>query len=236
MMIIICIEVLVLLVGVNSWLSSFQKPSYLVRGSSCSILRSQSESQELNPLWERTSQCLDFGRLMDYILAETATLPGKELLPVSFANDALSATNEYARIEQLSAQIALIPNMPQLDVVEMLERLEKNVATLERVEFAIISLDIEDLVLLYKTFLKHKDTLTLFEQELRELTLPDELVRTFDNSFDEDRNLNIDKYPILKRLRNQMASVRASIMAKLTSMVSSADMKHKIPENTVTPR
>lgn len=232
MVIIVCFALMISLVAVQSLFSSFQT-HVRFQGS---MLQSHRELPTLDPLWKRTSQCLDFGRLMDYILAETATLPGKELLPVSFANDALSATNEYARLEQLSAQIALIPNLPQLDVLEMLEKLEKNVATLERVEFAIISLDIEDLVMLYKTFLKHKDTLQLFEQELSDLTLPEELVRTFDNSFDEDRNLNIDKYPILKRLRNQMASVRTSIMSKLTSMVSSAEMKHKIPENTVSPR
>jgi dsDNA-specific endonuclease/ATPase MutS2 len=78
------------------------------------------------------------------------------------------------------------------------------------------------------------DKLGLFSDLMEDLVLPDVLVEVFKDAFDDDGNLNAEKYKELGKLRRQSATLRARIIQTIETLLRSQDMKEKIADNGYT--
>lgn len=183
---------------------------------------------------ERTHECLDFQFVLDSIRNATVTILGSQISSLRIATDSDSATMNYAMVEEISSVSDYIPLRTKMNVWPLLRVIERNSAPPEQEDLAAFSEVIESIFEVKNFFDANKDTLQLFDDLIVDLVLPEVLVEVFKDAFDDDGNLNSEKYTELGKLRQKSANLRARIIQTIENILRSQDMKEKIADNGYT--
>lgn len=186
---------------------------------------------ELSMIKYHSYKCLDFESLLDKLRDETVTKLGAQLVVNSSWADVESINRGYAMVEQLSSQLAMLPLRSSLDVLPVVKGIEMNLSPPDKEQLAKFSADIEELATLYRFFQSNSDKLTLFEQITKDLLLPQELVDKFQDSFDEELNLNPAKYPTIRVLQSDITSLEVRIINSIQSLLNRPEMREKVADN-----
>ena len=89
---------------------------------------------------------------------------------------------------------------------------------------------IEEMVVIHK-FLDGNSKLLLFKDLACAMNLPHELISTFEDAFDEEGELNADKYPTLREFKKEIASLRTNIGRIMQSILQDPKMKEKLSDD-----
>lgn len=182
---------------------------------------------------DRTLNCLDFQIILDALRDTSVTVLGKEKVCIhEHSNDLDTINNLYDKIDQLMPNLENIPLRNTMNVWPVLRAIETNGSPPERDDLANFADIIEDIQVV-ETFLSNnsKDKLSLFKSIQSAMFLPEEFVQIFHNSFDDESNLNSEKYPIIKKLRLESELLRSKIIQTIKSLLNNQDMKEKIADN-----
>lgn len=181
-------------------------------------------------LTRRTNECLDFSLLLEHLADQAITTKGKEMVKTVKYNSAAEINRAYSMMEELSGQLALLPLRSKLDVWPVLKMIEQNSALPDREELATFATNIEELCDLQQFIKDYRSVLTLFGDIEERLSLPNELVKGFRDSFIEDFKLNPVKFPKIRELTNQIIGLTRQITSTLMSVLNSPAMKDKIAD------
>ena len=179
---------------------------------------------------DRTYNCLEFYVVLDAVQNLAQTVKGKEMSGIFSSIDPITVTSNYAKLSQLSEHVDRWPLHTTLDVWDVLQAIEFNQSPPDKNELAQFSIDIDQIVDLCNYLEENNKELNLFQQDLQRMKLPSELVTVFHDAFDSDLNLNEDKYPTIKRLRLQIATLRTRIVQLIQSIMQQQDIKDKMAD------
>lgn len=182
---------------------------------------------------DRTYNCLDFQIILDSLRDTTVTVLGKEMVfSHEYSNDIYIINNLYAQIDQLMPNLENIPLRNTMNVWPVLRAIEINSSPPEQDDLANFADIIEEIQVL-ETFLSNNanDKLTLFQSIQTAMFLPEEFIQIFHNSFDDESNLNSEKYPLIKKLRLEAELLRSKIIQTIKSLLNNQDMKEKIADS-----
>ena len=180
---------------------------------------------------ERTTTCLDFAFVLECLRNVTVTVLGAELATQREAQNVDEANMGYARVDELFPHIGFIPLRTSMNVWPILRAIEMNTSPPEREDLASFAENVESLDEVREYFKSNRQQLSLFDDMVAQLLLPDDLTATFKGSFDDDSNLNAEKYPELGKLRQKAEVLRGRIIQTLQTLLRSQDMKEKVVYN-----
>lgn len=183
----------------------------------------------------RTTECLDFSFVLDAVKQQTVTIRGAQRYADRVATDAASAAAMYAQVEQIGHRLGMIPLRSAVNIWPVLDGIKSNSAPPERDELAYFANEIEQILELQGFLSDNIEDFDLLLDYVEAMELPHELVSVFKDSFDEDLNLNAEKYPDIKRIRKAIASLREKIVQTMKSLLQMQDMKEKIADQCVPP-
>jgi dsDNA-specific endonuclease/ATPase MutS2 len=133
-------------------------------------------------------------------------------------------------IDQLYNHIAMLPLRNNMNVYPVLNAIEYNLSPPEREDLYLFTMQIEQIIELYEYMILHHDKLDLFVDLTGQLVLPRELSDMFVESFDDQGELNGEKFPVLKKLRTEIEGLRGKIIQTLKTMLQSFDMREKLAD------
>lgn len=185
---------------------------------------------------ERTTTCLDFQVVLDAVKDNTITAIGPKLIDVmnyenSLHTDINIINENYALVDQLIPNMAMIPLHNSMNVWPVLTAIELNTSPPESDELAHFAGIIEEIVTLYKYMIESSDKFTLFASITSSMKLPTALIETFTDAFDDDGNLNGNKYPTIKKLRSDANALKSKIITTIKRLLNSQDMKEKLADS-----
>lgn len=177
---------------------------------------------------ERTFSCLDFDVILNVLTNNTLTIRGKDIAKERVGQTSDEITKDYAMVEQILGQITFLPLRSSMNVWPVLRSLEQNLSPPEKDDLAQFGRYIEEIVELKDFMIFFKDQLSLFDAVTTNMTLPMEFSSMFVNSFDDDDELNAEKYPTIKKLRQQRETLRSKIIQTIQTILKSIDMQDKL--------
>jgi dsDNA-specific endonuclease/ATPase MutS2 len=179
---------------------------------------------------QRTIECLDFQIILDALCNNTVTILGRSLCRQKQGHDSFIIRQEYSMIDQLYNHIAMLPLRNNMNVYPVLNAIEYNLSPPEREDLYLFTMQIEQIIELYEYMILHHDKLDLFVDLTGQLVLPRELSDMFVESFDDQGELNGEKFPVLKKLRTEIEGLRGKIIQTLKTMLQSFDMREKLAD------
>eukprot|EP01038_Epipyxis_sp_PR26KG_P012193 gene12193-16336_t len=180
---------------------------------------------------ERTIACLDFNLILDSVQSAAKTILGKQIASHQYSYDLDNITRSYAMVDDIGSLIDILPLRSTLNVNPVLSAIENNTSPPTKEELAIFASDIEQINDLYKFYVEQEQNLQLFVNLFDKMSLSDALLEMFINSFDEDGNLNPDKFPIIKELKSSIGSLRGRIVQTIQSLLQSSEMREKLADS-----
>jgi len=183
---------------------------------------------------ERTNSCLDFNVIIDALRGSTVTVLGAQIASQRASKNLDDARLSYAMVEEMSYNLEYFPLRNKMDVWPLLRIIELNSSPPEQEDLAAFTENIEQILEMQAFFHENKQQLSLFGDLADSMTLPDELVEVFRDSFDDEGNLNADKYPLIGKLRKEISSIRGRIVQIIQSLLRSQDMKEKLADSGYT--
>ena len=197
------------------------------------ILRTRvpSKSQLGVSLPERTLECLDFSVIASTLRNLSVTHYGRSIADQRFFSTSSEVTRQYAMVEELLPHIEMMPLRSQMNIWPILRAIELNTQSPEQEDLVYFSQSMEDIEGIRTYLLENQASLTLFEDLQDALVLPDELRDVFLNSFDDDGNLNAEKYPTIDALRKDIARIRGQIIQTMDGLLKSPLMRDKLADS-----
>lgn len=183
---------------------------------------------------ERTIECLDFGIVLEHLCNNTVTILGRSMCRQKQGNDSATIRKDYSMIDQLSNHIVMLPLRSNMNIYPVLDAIEYNLSPPEREDLYFFTMQIEQIIELYNYMTLHAEKLDLFDDITQQMLLPDELKDMFVDSFDDEGNLNAEKFPIIKKLRTDIENLRGKIIQTLKTMLQSMDMREKLADSGFT--
>jgi DNA mismatch repair protein MutS2 len=183
---------------------------------------------------ERTTSCLDFDVILRALRERAVTVLGKNLSGLQAATSAAECVTNYARVEQMFASLEYFPLRTDMNVEPLLRTIEMNSSPPEKRDLAKFSENIETIEELLLYFEENKERLNLLLDLSSRMKLPNELLSVFTNAFDDEGNLNGEKYPEIMRLRKEISSFKSRILQIIQSLLKSQDMKEKLADSGYT--
>jgi len=178
---------------------------------------------------ERTTSCLDFNVILEYLENQSITVLGRNLAQNSNYDEIVDIKRAYQMVEELSFHLDYIPLRSPMDILSVLRSIEIG-AALERESLAEFAATIEEINELKRYLDENVETLTLFTNHSANMSLPESLTNLFHQAFDEENNLNGKKFPIIGTLRRSVDSLRSRILNTIQSVIRSPAMKEKIAD------
>lgn len=179
---------------------------------------------------DRTHECLDFQFILDTLKNETVTVLGASIVAEREAPDHETASLNYAMVDEISQVTGFVPLRTSMNVWPVLRAIEMNSNPPEKEDLAAFADHIESIHEVHTFFDANKDKLPLFIDLVNQLILPDPLIEAFKGSFDDEANLNAEKFTELGRLRKQADALRARIVQTLQTILRDQDMREKIAD------
>ena len=204
-------------------------------------------SDEKSLLEKRTLTCLDFQIIIDYLRSNTKTTLGSYTCDQYDSINHNIITSNYAKVNQISSSIIMIPLYSKLNIWPLINAIENNTLSPTREDLARFSFDVDQIVEIHKYFNDNIDKFNLFTSIIKQIKLSLDLVNMFHLSFkssndnsnnnnnhdsnsQDEYELNIDKYPTIKLLKSQINSLKMRIVSTLQSLLQSIEMRDKIAD------
>ncbi|KAJ1424532.1 muts domain V-domain-containing protein [Ochromonadaceae sp. CCMP2298] len=187
--------------------------------------------QALSVIEERSNSCLDFSVILDALQTSTKTVLGAELCGRFSSLDAHQVRLAYAMVDQLGPQLGFLPLHSSVNVWPVVRAIEQNSSPPKKEDLAKFAFEIDQIIELHDYLTQNADKLSLFEALTEEMELPSELVDVLHLSFDDEMNLNVDKYPEIKKLRSKIDSLRGQIIQTMNALLQSQEMRDKIADS-----
>ena len=178
----------------------------------------------------RTLECLDFQVILDHLVESAVTVQGKRIVTERAKKSATEANLAYSMVESLSYQLNVIPLRTSINVFSVLRQIESGMSP-EIEELAEFSGVIEDIIELHEYFRNNEEKLNLFSDLTHQMALPKQLISSFDKAFDENGELNGEKFPIIGQLRRDVTLIRGRIMQIMQNLLRTNDMREKLADN-----
>ena len=209
-------------------------------------------SDEKSLLEKRTLTCLDFQIIIDYLRSNTKTTLGSYTCDQYDSINHNIITSNYAKVNQISSSIIMIPLYSKLNIWPLINAIENNTLSPTREDLARFSFDVDQIVEIHKYFNDNIDKFNLFTSIIKQIKLSLDLINMFhlsfkssndnnNNNYNNNNNnhdsnsqdeyeLNIDKYPTIKLLKSQINSLKMRIVSTLQSLLQSIEMRDKIAD------
>jgi hypothetical protein len=172
-------------------------------------------SDEKSLLEKRTLTCLDFQIIIDYLRSNTKTTLGSYTCDQFDSINHNIITSNYAKVNQISSSIIMIPLYSKLNIWPLINAIENNTLSPTREDLARFSFDVDQIVEIHKYFNDNIDKFNLFTSIIKQIKLSLDLINMFHLSFkssndnsnnnnnhdsnsQDEYELNIDKYPTIK--------------------------------------
>lgn len=205
--------------------------SYSSRTSSKTSMQLDSFHADFSII-DRSMSCLDFQIILDNLQNLTVTSAARERCRSSFSNDVAEVQKEYALVSEMLNRIHDIPLRSKMNVWPIIKAIEDNSSPPDKEDLSLFARDMEEIIEL-QSYLESQivdDRMLLYLDLAEEMSLPEELKNEFTNSFDDEENLNPEKYPAIKVLVKQINSLKSKIVQTIQSLLSSQEMKEKIAD------
>ena len=210
-----------------------------------------STSVEKSLLEKRTLTCLDFQIIIDYLRINTKTTLGSYTCDQYDSINHNIITSNYAKVNQISSFIIMIPLYSKLNIWPLINAIENNTLSPTREDLARFSFDVDQIVEIHKYFNDNIDKFNLFTIIIKQIKLSLDLINMFHLSFkssndnsnsnnnhgssinsngQDEYELNNDKYPTIKLLKSQINSLKMRIVSILQSLLQSVEMRDKIAD------
>jgi len=209
-----------------------------------------STSVEKSLLEKRTLTCLDFQIIIDYLRSNTKTTLGSYTCDQYDSINHNIITSNYAKVNQISSFIIMIPLYSKLNIWPLINAIENNTLSPTREDLARFSFDVDQIVEIHKYFNDNIDKFNLFTNIIKQIKLSLDLINMFHLSFkssndnsnnnnhgsssnsngQDEYELNNDKYPTIKLLKSQINSLKMRIVSTLQSLLQSIEMRDKIAD------
>ena len=135
-------------------------------------------------------------------------------------------------VESLSYQLGMIPLRSSFNVFVVLRQVEMGKSP-EIDELAEFSSIIDEITDLYNFFTDNEDKLMLFTDLKNAMVLPKPFTSAFFEAFDEEDQLNGNKYPVLGKLRRDASNLRGKIIQTMQNLLRSTEMRDKIADRYI---
>ena len=209
--------------------SSFSRPTAISHASPSGNNHSSSSSQ-VN-LEKRTLDCLDFEVITDALRNLTVTQYGRTIASERVSASSTEVNAQYSRVEELSPHVEMLPIRSAMNIWPIMSAIEFNTAPPSQEDLAYFTHSIEEVNEVRQFLVENQKSITLFNAELEDLVLPEELTDAFLEAFDDDGNLNGAKYPVIGKLRKEMLTIRGQIVQTMNSLLRSQLMKDKLADS-----
>ena len=201
----------------------------------CKRVWLQSSSAQFDvDIEQRTTSCLDFEVILKALQDKSITVLGKTISGQRDARSLEQGVESYARVEQMYSALEYFPLRNDMNVWPLLRIIELNSSPPEKTDLAKFSENIEQITELLSYFEENADELTLMQELSARMQLPEELLIVFVKSFDDEGNLNAEKYPEILRLRRQIGTLKMRILQIIQTLLKSQDMKEKLADSGYT--
>ena len=179
----------------------------------------------------RTTSCLDFDVILNELRNFTVTSLGKALSSTQISNNANDVSLYYAMVQEITPQIDSIPLRSQMNIWGILRQIEVIGGAPEREDIINFARDIEEVNDIINFIIINQDKLSLFNDIVKQMELPEEIIEFFVDSFDDENNLDPIKYPEIGNLRQKAKSLRVQIISTIKSLLNDSKMKDKLADN-----
>lgn len=180
----------------------------------------------------RTTSCLDFQYILDTLHNLTTTVYGKLISSTRSGNTVEAIRNNYQLVSEISGQLSMLPIRSEMNIWPMLSSVENNGSPPDKDDFAYFA-DTLQQILDIKSFLIDKNNkLYLYEFLAEKLSINEEVHSLFLNSFDDNNNLNSEKFPELGKLRSELQRLQIKIVQTIQALVKSDSMKQKLEDDS----
>ena len=182
---------------------------------------------------QRTQACLDFDVVLRALRDCTVTVAGARSVDETaslLTGDLASVNAQYAMVEQLLPNLGYLPLRNRMDVWPVLTAIETNGSPPEQEELIHFAEIIEEIAALQIFLQTNQDKLGLFQDIRARMRLPVELLQAFEGAFDEEGALSVQKYPVIRKFRNEANALKAKVVATIKNLLSSQDMKEKLAD------
>lgn len=183
---------------------------------------------------QRTTSCLDFEVILKALQDKSITVLGKTISGQREARSLEQGVESYARVEQMYSALDYFPLRNDMNVWPLLRIIELNSSPPEKSDLAKFSENIEQITELLSYFDENAEELTLMQELSARMQLPEELLTVFVKSFDDEGNLNAEKYPEILRLRRHIGTLKMRILQIIQTLLKSQDMKEKLADSGYT--
>lgn len=179
---------------------------------------------------DRTNECLDFPTILGTLRNMTITQYGQELSSQRFYTTPIQISAQYEKVEELLPHIAMLPIRNYMNIWPLLSSIEFNTVQPTQEDLVYFTRSIEDVIELRTFILQNNATMQLYSEYVSDMSLPQDLADTFLNAFDDDDNLNSEKYPILGQYRKEILTIKSTIIQTLNNLLRSPLMKDKLAD------
>ena len=180
---------------------------------------------------ERTLECLDFSVIGSTLRNLSVTHYGRSIADQRYFSSSSEVSRQYAMVEELLPHVEMLPLRNEMNIWPILRMIELNTQSPEQDDLAYFSQSIEDIESIRGYLQDNEASLTLFEYLKEALFLPEELKDTFLRSFDDDGNLNAEKYPTIDAMRKDIARIRGQIIQTMDTLIKSPFMRDKLADS-----
>ncbi len=186
-----------------------------------------------NILPQRTLDCLDVTQLLQILQNETKTELGREGMIHSQSFSVQGVRSQYDMIDQIRHHIEYLPLQSSFSNWKFLNSIIHNTGNPPKAAYANFSVDFEEILTIQDYISRQPNSLSFFQSMAsNDLNLPYELVGTFNKSFivgdGNDCMFNLEKYPYLRRIMNQISSVKSQMKAVVEKLAASPSMRNKL--------
>ena len=171
--------------------------------------------------------------ILDELRHNAITILGKESVTGSICETVEEVNLEYAMVEELTSQLGLIPLTSSINIWPLLRQLKMGTPP-EIGDLAEFGSIIEEISSVRDFLISNEDKLPLFSDLSHQMRLPEEVVTIFDEAFDEEGDLNGDKYPILGEFKKEIAALKIKIANTMKSLLQDQTLRDKLADSGFT--
>ena len=133
-------------------------------------------------------------------------------------------------VEEVTHHVEHLPIQRIFETLNILYKIQNNSIFPTKLDLTGVTHDIENIQDLSKYLKDNERSLPLFHELASKMELPEQIIETFRDAFDNENKLNEDKYSIIKNLRSSIQRNKFRIVQVLQALVSSPSMRDKLTD------
>ena len=180
---------------------------------------------------QRTTSCLDFEVILKALKDKSITVLGKTISGQRECQTVEQGVENFGRVEQMFSALEYFPLRNDMNVWPLLRTIELNSSPPEKDDLCKFSESIEQVTEVMNYFEENAERLSLMMDLYARMQLPKELLAVFVKAFDDEGNLNAEKYSEILCLRKKIGSLKMRILQIIQALLKSQDMKEKLADS-----